>query len=156
MDTKEIALLRGQREKLSGRDFDLEGWKSQTLLFAQRIFGKDHAGLKLIGELKHDYSSWQLRDVTGNQEKEDPVRTKARQVLDAAITELETLGAPAAKEKESRLWQILEEELTGKQLRELQELAASGGPEQMDKIREKLAALSKDDLVGIISRLLAG
>lgn len=37
MAEKEIALLRKQQEKLNEKSFDLEAWKSQTILFLQRI-----------------------------------------------------------------------------------------------------------------------
>jgi len=154
MTDKEITLLKAQREKLSGKVFDLEGWKSQTLLLAQRIFGKDHPVLKMIGELKYDYSSWHLRDVTGNKETEDPVRIQARQVLDAAIAELEVLGSPAAGNRADLLWRVLGEELTGRQLKELQDILSPDTEGQAEKIKNKLNALNKEDLINIISRMM--
>jgi len=156
MTDNEITLLKEQREKLSGKVFDLEGWKSQTLLLAQRIFGKDHPVLKTIGELKYDYSSWHLRDVTGNKETGDPVRIQARQVIDAAIAELEVLGSPAAGKRADLLWQILGEELTGKQLKELQDILSSDTEEQAEKVKEKLSTLKKEDLINILSRVMIG
>ncbi|MEL7588679.1 MAG: hypothetical protein AAGU19_18355 [Prolixibacteraceae bacterium] len=154
MVDKEITLLTLQREKLAGKSFDLEGWKNQTLLLAQRIFGKDHPVLKMIGELKYDYSSWHLRDVTGNKETEDPVRNQARQVLDAAIAELEVLGTPAAKQQANLLWQILGEELPGKQLKELQDILSQDTEGQAEKVKEKLNTLKKEDLINILSRMM--
>ncbi|MGE4586453.1 MAG: hypothetical protein AB7D05_03840 [Mangrovibacterium sp.] len=154
MAEKEISLLRQQREKLSGQNFDLEGWKKQTILLLQRIFGNDHPVVAMVGELKHDYSSWHLRDVTGNKEADDPLRIQARQILDAALTELETLGTPGAKEKQI-IWDLLEEVLTGKQLKELHGLVADKGNEQQGKIRNLLGQLKKEELAGIIVNLLA-
>lgn len=154
MAEKEITLLNVQREKLSGKSFDLEGWKSQTLLLVQRIFGKEHPVIKMIGDLKYDYSSWHLRDVTGNKETEDPVRIQARQILDAAITELEALGLPPAEIPPGTVWKILEEELPGKQVKELRDILAGDGTTRMEKINEKLNALKKEDLVNIISRMM--
>lgn len=154
MAEKEINLLKAQREKLSGRSFDLEGWKSQTLLLAQRIFGKDHPVVKMISDLKYDYSSWHLRDVTGNKETEDPVKVQARQVLDAAVTELEALGVPTTEKQTDAVWKILEEELTGKQVKELQDILSGSNEGRLEKIREKLNILKKEDLVNIISRMM--
>ncbi len=154
MAEKEITLLKAQREKLSGKSFDLEGWKSQTLLLAQRIFGKDHPVIKMIHELKYDYSSWHLRDVTGNKETEDPVLLQARQVIDAAISELESLGLPATEKTDSELWAILEEELTGKQVKELKDIVSAGGDDRENRLKEKLNALQKDSLVNIICRMM--
>lgn len=156
MTDKEITLLKAQREKLSGKTFDLEGWKSQTLLLAQRIFGKEHLVLKMLNDLKYDYSSWHLRDVTGNKETEDPVRIQARQILDAAMTELETLGVPSGEKQAREVWNILEEELTGKQVKELQDILSVGGEGCLEKIKEKLNALKKEDLILIISRMMIG
>lgn len=156
MTDKEITLLKAQREKLSGKTFDLEGWKNQTLLLAQRIFGKEHLVLRMLNDLKYDYSSWHLRDVTGNKETEDPVRIQARQILDAAMTELETLGVPSGEKQAREVWDILEEELTGKQVKELQDILSVGGEGCLEKIKEKLNALKKEDLILIISRMMIG
>jgi hypothetical protein len=156
MTDKEITLLKAQREKLSGKTFDLEGWKSQTLLLAQRIFGKEHLVLRMLNDLKYDYSSWHLRDVTGNKETDDPVRIQARQILDAAMTELETLGVPSGEKQAREVWDILEEELTGKQVKELQDILSVGGEGCLEKIKEKLNALKKEDLILIISRMMIG
>lgn len=154
MAEKEITLLKAQRERLSGKSFDLEGWKNQTLLFVQRIFGKDHPVMKMISDLKYDYSSWHLRDVSGNKEAEDPVRIQARQILDAAITELEALGVPSHEMETSPVWKILEDELMGKQMKELKEILADHAEGRLEKIREKLNVLKKEDLVNIISRMM--
>ncbi len=156
MVEKEITLLKVQREKLSEKSFDLEGWKSQTLLLSQRIFGKDHPVVQMIRELKYDYSSWHLRDVTGNKETEDPVRVQARQILDAAVTELEALETPAKETPINPIWKILEEELTGKQVKEIRDILAGDAGTRLEKIKEKLTILKKEDLISIISRMLIG
>ncbi|MDD4191513.1 MAG: hypothetical protein PHI28_09280 [Mangrovibacterium sp.] len=156
MAEQEITLLKVQREKLSEKSFELEGWKNQTLLLAQRIFGKEHPVIKMMGELKYDYSSWHLRDVTGNKETEDPVRVQARQILDAAISELETLGMPPAEPQSDRVWKTLEEELTGKQVTELRDILAGESGTRLENIQEKLNVLKKEDLVSILSRIMTG
>jgi len=154
MAEKEITLLKAQREKLSEKSFDLDGWKNQTLLFLQRIFGGDHTILKMISELKYNYSSWHLRDATGNEKLEDPVKMQAREILDAAIAELENLGLPSPKKQENPVWNILEEELTGKQLKEMKDIAAEDADNRAEKLAEKLNVLKKESLAGIISRIM--
>ena len=154
MAEKEINLLKAQREKLSEKSFDLDGWKNQTLLFLQRIFGEDHTILEMISELKYDYSSWHLRDATGNEKLEDPIKMQARQILDAAIAELDHLGLPSRKKQENPVWNMLEEELTGKQLKEMKEIAIEDADNRAEKLAEKLNVLKKESLVGIISRIM--
>lgn len=154
MAEKEIALLRRQSDKLAEKSFDLEAWKSQTVLFLQRIFGADHVILRMILELKYDYSSWNLRDATGNEKSDDPVKMQAHEILEAAIIELESLGLPQKEASISKLWSLLEEELTGKQLREIKSILDSGKKNKLIKINEVLSLLEKEDLINILSRIL--
>ena len=154
MSEKEIALLKFQREKLTEKTFDLEGWKNQTVLFMQRIFGEHHSIAKMITDLKYDYSSWHLRDATGSEKSEDPVKMQARQILDAAIAELETLGPPEPEKQEPPVWSIMEDELTGKQLKELKDIIGGNDKDKTGKISERLNELKKESLVSIISRIM--
>lgn len=154
MADNEIALLNKQIEKLSDRSFDLNAWKNQTLLFLSRIFGADHPVVRMIADLKYDYSSWNLRDATGNEKTDDPVKMQAREILDAAIVELETLGVPGKTEQPSVIWDILEDELTGKQIKELKEIMAENMADRETKISDKLNALNKENLVRILSRMM--
>ncbi|MDX1284332.1 MAG: hypothetical protein R3182_04950, partial [Draconibacterium sp.] len=84
MAEKEIALLREQLVRLDEKKFDLEAWKNHTLIFLERIFGKDSSKLKLIQEIHYDYSSWSLRDTAaaGKTKDKDPVKMRAREILD--------------------------------------------------------------------------
>ncbi|MCW0484461.1 hypothetical protein [Gaoshiqia sediminis] len=154
MAEKEIALLNKQVEKLADNSFDLEAWKKQTLLFLTRIFGPDHPVVKMISDLKYDYSSWHLRDATGNEKTDDPVKMQAREILDAAVLELETLGIPGKTEHTSAIWDILEDELTGKQIKELKEIMSENISDRAQKISEKLNALNKENLINILSRIM--
>ena len=154
MPDKEIALLHKQIEKLYEKSFDLGAWKNQTLLFLNRIFGAGHAIVKMISGLKYDYSSWNLRDATGNEKLDDPVKTQAREILEAAVQELETLGLPEQEPSSNQLWAILEEELTGKQLKELKEIAAGKEEERLQQFAEKLNRFDKEQLINLLSRIL--
>ncbi len=154
MVEKEIALLKKQTERLTEKSFDLDAWKNQALLFLNRIFGADHPVVKMISDLKYDYSSWHLRDATGNEKSDDPVKMQAREIMDAAILELETLGIPGKTEQTSAIWTILEDELTGKQIKELKEIMSENMPDRASKISEKLNALNKENLINILSRIM--
>ncbi len=154
MAQKEIELLKKQLVKLDEKSFDLEAWKKQTLLFLDRIFGQQHSIVSLINDLKYDYSSWNLRDATGNEKSDDPVKMQAKEILDAAILELETLGLPERARSAEKLWEFLEEELTGKQLKEIKSILDSGDENKLDKISSILSTLEKENLLNILSRLL--
>ncbi len=43
MAEKEIALLREQLAKLDEPKFDFDAWKNHTLIFLERIFGKENS-----------------------------------------------------------------------------------------------------------------
>ena len=103
MAETEIALLQEQINRLKEKKFDLEAWKNHTIIFLERIFGKDNSKVKMIKELGYDYSSWNLRDTAaaGKTRDKDPVLLQAEEILMAAITELKTLGF-ATKEKRKR------------------------------------------------------
>ncbi|HDR52331.1 MAG TPA: hypothetical protein ENN90_12035, partial [Mariniphaga anaerophila] len=96
MAEKEIALLKEQIERLGEEKFDLEAWKNRTVIFLERVFGKDSPRLKMIQNLHYDYSSWSLRDTFagGSAKDKDPVRIQAKEILEATIAELESLGLP--------------------------------------------------------------
>ena len=154
MAEKEIELLIQQREKLSDKSFDLEAWKNQTVLFLHRIFGADHAIVKMISDLKYDYSSWNLRDATGNEKSDDPVRMQASEILEAAILELRTLGLPQKETSDDRLWELLEEELTGKQFKAIKLIIESDKKNRLIKVQEVLSSMEKENLISILSRIL--
>jgi hypothetical protein len=154
MAEKEIALLKSQRDKLADKSFDLEAWKNQTLLFLHRIFGPGHAIVKMIMDLKYDYSSWNLRDATGNEKTDDPVKMQASEILEAAILELENLGLPKKETSLEKVWELLEEELTGKQFKEVKAIIEEGKKNRLTRVQEVLNALEKENLVSILSRIL--
>ncbi|AHW58935.1 hypothetical protein FH5T_03175 [Draconibacterium orientale] len=145
MAEKQIALLREQLAKLDEKKFDLDAWKTHTLIFLERIFGKDNSKLKLIQDLHYDYSSWSLRDTAaaGKTKDKDPVKLRASEILEATILELETLGLPEGEEEQQKLWKLLQDELTGKQVKEIEALAKSDDKEKTKKSAEFLKTSTK-------------
>ena len=156
MAEKEISLLKEQILRLEEKNFDLDAWKKHTRIYLERIFGKDSSKIKMLGELNYDYSSWSLRDTaaSGKTKDKDPVRMQAREIIEASIIELETLGLPEKIKEKEKLWELLQDELTGRQIKEIETLLKSEDKEKENKIGDVLETLDKENLVSIISRLL--
>lgn len=156
MAEKEIALLKDQIARLNDKKFDLEAWKNRTYMFLERIFGKESPKLKMIKELHYDYSSWSLRDTAagGSAKDKDPVRIQAKEILEAAVAELETLGIPQRKQEKRLIKELLEDELTGKQVKELDALLSSEDSDKTEKISKILESIPRENLETIIVNLL--
>lgn len=156
MAEKEIALLKQQIERLDEKRFDLSAWKNRTILFLERIFGNDSPKLKMISELHYDYSSWSLRDTAagGSAKDQDPVRIQAKDILEATIVELEMLGLPKEKEEQYKLKELLEDELTGKQIKEIKILLRSDSSDKAEEVMKILESLPKEKLAAILANLL--
>ena len=156
MAETEIALLQEQIERLKEKKFDLDAWKNHTVIFLERIFGKDNSKIKMIKDLGYDYSSWNLRDTAaaGKTSDKDPVLLQAEEILTAAIIEVKTLGLPQAKKEKEKIWDLLDDELTGKQFRELETLVKSEDTDKSEKINKILEELDKKQLTLIIQKLL--
>ena len=156
MAEKEIALLKEQIHRLDDKKFDLDAWKNRTEIFLERIFGKESSKLKMIQNLHYDYSSWSLRDTYagGSAKDKDPVRIQANEILEAIITELENLGLPQEKKEKYKIRELLEDELTGKQIKEIDVLLTSDDPEKTEKISKILESLAKESMAAVISKLL--
>ncbi len=154
MAQKEIALLREQISRLGNKKFDLEAWKKHTIIFMERIFGKDNSKVKMVKDLHYDYSSWNLRDVSGAGKEKDPIKMQAAEILEAAIQELEQLGLPQEQKTHEKLWELLDDELTGKQIKEIEQIIQSGDKNKKEKVEEILSSLKEEGLVSILSELL--
>jgi len=156
MAEREIALLEQQLERLNDKKFDLDAWKNHTIIFMERIFGKETSKLKMIKALAYDYSSWNLRDTaaTGKTNNNDPVILQAKEILSAAIAELKTLGLPAVESEKPKTLVLLKDELTGKQWRDLDLLLLSEDPGKSEKVLQIVEELEKEQLASIIQKLL--
>jgi len=149
-------MLKEQIERLDEKKFDLEAWKNRTIIFLERIFGKESPKLRMIKELHYDYSSWSLRDTfaAGSERDKDPVRIQAKEILEAIISELESLGMPDQKQEKLKIRELLADELTGKQVREIDTLINSDDPSKNEKIAEIIKNLDKESIAAIIAKLL--
>ena len=156
MAEKEIALLKEQLARLDEKKFDFDAWKNHTLIFLERIFGKENSKLSLIKELHYDYSSWNLRDTAaaGKTKDKDPVKMQAREILTATITELEKLGLPQNKLETEKVWVLLKDELTGKQAKEIEAILNSDDSNKIENVSKTLEKLGQKNLATVISKLL--
>lgn len=149
----EVDLLRQQIAALDARKFDLEAWKASTLLFVSRIFGTSSEHVHQIRDLKYDYSSWSLRDTSGGTHQTDPVRTRAREILEAAITELQMFGIPSPARSASGMMEAFQKELTGKEMEELKNILNLPDKEKQEKLRAFLSSRDKDVLISLLIEL---
>ena len=154
MADKEIALLKEQLIRLNDKKFDLEAWKNHTVIFLERIFGNNSSKVKMIKGLRYDYSSWSLRDTSGADKTKDPVRLQAAEIIEAIILELEQLGLPEEARANEKLWSLLEDELTGKQVKEIEQILNSDAADKAEKIQDVLEKIETEGLSLIIARLL--
>ena len=93
MTDKYIEVLKGQIAKLDDEDFDLEAWKSGTIVLIARIFGDASTKIKEIEKITFDFSSWSLRAASGSIDQLESCKVRGKGVVEACITELEILGA---------------------------------------------------------------
>ncbi|MDR2910396.1 MAG: hypothetical protein LBV47_03395 [Bacteroidales bacterium] len=156
MAEKEIALLQEQIAGLDENKFDLDAWKNHTVILLERIFGENSSKIKMINSLHYDYSSWNLRDTaaTGKTKDKDPVRLQADEILKATIAELQNFGLPQKVSEKQKLWELLQDELTGKQVKEIETLIKSGNPENAKKISKILETIEKENLLKTMAKLL--
>ncbi len=154
MSENEIELLSQQIASLDTKKFDLEAWKSPTLMFVSRIFGSVSEHVRQIRELKYDYSSWTLRDTSGGGQLTDPVRVRAREILEAAISELQNLGAPLEEDNASKVLDAFRKELKGKEMYDLEQILRLSEDEKQPLLETFLNNKDKKILRSILIDLL--
>jgi hypothetical protein len=156
MAEKEIALLHEQIEKLHNKKFDLNAWKNSTLIYLERIFGKESQKLKMIAELAYDYSSWNLRDTAaaGKTSEKDPVIIQAEEIISAAISELKIFGLPKSGNDKEKLLTLLKDELPGKTIHEIENLLQGDDTSRIQNITEIIENTGANRLAAIIAKIL--
>jgi len=154
MSENEIELLRQQIASIDTKKFDLEAWKAPTLVFVSRIFGITSEHVRQIRELKYDYSSWTLRDTSGGGQLTDPVRVRAKEILEAAISELLNLGAPPPVNIASGVLDSFRKELTGKEMQDLERILLLNEVEKRQALKSFLNDRDKKMLRSVLIDLL--
>lgn len=149
---KEIELLKEQIKKLNNKDFDLEAWKQYTIILLARIFGEDNQKIRQIEKIEYDYSSWSLRDTSGKSSYLDTCKKLGKEILVAAIDELNVLGLPEKKADKtgmvdpSVILSALEGEMKVSELRKTIAIIneATDPEEKRKKLKEVCAGHDKD------------
>lgn len=156
---KTVQVLQDQIEKLHAKDFDLNAWKNFTILLLERIFGPGNQKIQSIQNIKYDKGSWVLRDETGYANSMEACKKLGREVLEEAIMELETFGAPEKVTDDIDIQIIisaLEDELTGTQFREIRK--ALGEKRQIEDKKKilitKLKSYGADTAYAIVANIL--
>ena len=153
---KPIAVLKKQLAKLDNENFDLEAWKSSSSVFLSRLFGDKDTKVKQIQGLKIDYGSWALRDASSSYNPVISCKKQGREIIEAAINELETFGLPETSSDTSVIMQALEGHLKVSQLKALNKVLA-GDKSEEDKNKELIKMISswdKDAPIHILSEIL--
>ena len=161
MATKEIELLKLQIAKLDAKDFELEAWKKYTIIILARIFGDTSEKINQIDKLEYEFSSWTLRDASGNESYEEGTKKLAREILQASIDELKAFGLPT-QEKENteqtlqEFLNLLLDELKGSQVKQLKSIISSreNKEEKRRKIKEILEELGEYNSYEILISML--
>lgn len=170
MTDKQIELIKKQLDKLDSPDFDLEGWKSSSIVILSRIFGDNYSGIKALENIK--YSGGGFGDV--HWDNLTTCKKQGKDILGACVTELETFGQPEPKKNENSsininltqnqnqtvnitlLISALEDELTVSQFKEINELMKTEEPksEKKKKIIEKIKSFGSDVASNILANIL--
>ena len=138
---KPIAVLKKQLAKLDNENFDLEAWKSSSSVFLSRLFGDKDTKVKQIQGLKIDYGSWTLRDASSSYNPVISCKKQGREIIEAAINELETFGLPGTSLDISVIMQALENQLKVSQLKELTKVLTNNQSEE-DKKKKLIKMIS--------------
>lgn len=160
---KEIKLLEAQIEKLNVKGFDLNAWKQYTVVILSRIFGENDPKIRQIEKIEYDHSSWSLRDTSGSAATMDSCKNLGREILLAAIDELNTFGIPGKETPTDDLIpariirNALEEELKVSQMRKLVEIMDSDQKKEkkISAIADFIKTLDKSFPEKVIITLLA-
>ncbi len=162
MKEKEIELLETQVSKLDSGDFDLEAWKTGTIIILERIFGAHNQKIVQLEKIKYDQSSWALREAKGSKNMMDTCKKQGREIIQMAIAELKYLGLPNEMEAKDAapfrnvIIKSLEDELKISQYKELMNIIhADKKPEDKkkelsDKLHENGHDVSENILIGIL------
>lgn len=161
MAQKEIKLLEQQIARLNDKDFDLEAWKKYTIIILARIFGRDDEKIRQIELLDFEFSSWSLRDASGDESYEDGTKKLAKEILTAAIDEIKVFGIPeSVKDEEDKdlmsILNIIFDELKGSQVKQLKSILASrqNKAEKRRQIKELLEEMGETGVYTVLTSVL--
>jgi len=147
MKIKEVTLLKKQISKLDAEDFDLEAWKTGSIILLEKLFGAENQKMQQMEKIKYDQSSWALREAKGSKNMMDTCKKQGKEIMEIAIDELTHLGSPEIEEHhvatfKNTIVHALENELKIAEYKALAAIIKSDKrPEQ--KKEELISALNK-------------
>lgn len=144
MNAAYTPLLEKRIILLEEKDFDLEAWKTGTVLLLGRAFGEDNSYGREINNLKVDYSSWSLRDATSDYNPREACKRAGQEILELAVAELQL-----AHEQEKTAPDITEELADANT-----ELADAIAKKDEETVRKLLNKENKGQLVNLLTKLL--
>lgn len=160
MKEKSTEIFARQIEKIDLPDFDLESWKMQTIVLIERIFGERSSLSEQVRNLHSDYSSWTLRDTRGKSSPIENAKQRARDILSAAMIELDQMNYQGEEEQSPVLDAIresLEEHLKMSAYRKIVGIVQADIPTEQkeeeirDLLRDSDADLAHDFFVSLFS-----
>jgi hypothetical protein len=162
MKEKYIQLLQDQIEQLNKKDFDLNAWKAHTNVILAKIFGDNNQKIRQINEIEYKYGSWSLRDASGSESAMDICKKLGKEILNAAIIELENFGIPeksAAMGEDSvneTVINAFKDELTGSQVKEIKKILTTSEKDDIkeDHVLSIFNRLGSNTLSKILSRIV--
>lgn len=161
MAQKEIKLLEQQITRLNDESFDLEAWKKYTIIIIARIFGSTDEKIRQVEQLESDFSSWSLRDASGNESYEERTKKLAKEILTAAIDEIKVFGIQERAESNpdknlEAILGIILDELKGSQVKRLKSILTSrqSKVEKQRKIKELLEEMGENGAYTVLTSTL--
>jgi hypothetical protein len=161
MVNDEIKLLTDQIEKLGSTDFDFDAWKKYSLLILTRIFGSNDPKVLQLNGIDFEFNSWSLRDASGNESYEEGSKKLAREVLTAAIDELNIYGLPKSGKESTKgnteeIVAIILDEFKGSQVKELRKIlnSRSNMVEKKRLVKELIEELGDFTSIEILTNIL--
>ena len=115
MKNQKVEILEDLLKSFDQKNFDLDAWKIKASIVLKKIFGEADEKASLINNLHYDFSSWSLRDHSGGKQH-DPIKDQAKEIIEAAIVELELSG------DRSPVLEVMRNQLSGEEFDQLQHL----------------------------------
>lgn len=162
MKEKYLSLIKEQINKLNDKNFDLNAWKARTNIILARIFGDNNQKIRQINEIKYEYGSWSLRDVSGSETAMDMCKKLSKEILIASMDELENFGVPEMKVSDQdkavseNVVNSFHDHLTGSQVKELKKILTTSEnfDIKMKQVLETFNRLGSDTLAKIIAGII--
>lgn len=161
MKKEAIKLLKQQQDKITASDFDLESWKKYSVIILSRIFGEESGKVKQIEKLEYEYSSWSLRDASGNESYEDGTKKLAAEIIQASIDEINAFGIPESDDNTANkdleiILNIILDELKGSQVKQLKNILKSSENNEEKKrlVFEIIGEMGENTAYEVISKII--